>query len=74
MITFTNESADAMKEKLSDNFLNYYLLTKDIKYLGYIEKAAENIYRTISHKVNGLPSSNKSIKKNLIIPSGTVSK
>ena len=36
------------------------------EYLNYIEKAAENIYRTISHKVNGLPSSNKSIKKNLI--------
>lgn len=37
MITFTNESADAMKEKLSDNFLNYYLLTKDIAYLDLIE-------------------------------------
>lgn len=47
MITFTNESADAMKEKLSDNFLNYYLLTKDIKYLGYIESVEDMNISTI---------------------------
>lgn len=36
------------------------------EYSSYIEKAAENIYRTISHKVKGLPSSSKSLKKNFI--------
>lgn len=36
------------------------------EYLSYIEKAAENIYRNISHKVHGLPSSSKALKKNLI--------
>ena len=47
MITFTNESADAMKEKLSDNFLNYYLLTKDIDYLEYIESVEDMNISTI---------------------------
>ena len=47
MITFTNESADAMKEKLSDNFLNYYLLTKDIDFLGYIESVEDMNISTI---------------------------
>lgn len=37
MITFTNESADAMKEKLTVNFLNYYLLTKNTLFLELIE-------------------------------------
>jgi len=37
MITFTNESADAMKEKLSDNFLNYYLLTQNTMFLEFVE-------------------------------------
>lgn len=32
------------------------------EYLGYIEKAAENIYRTISQNIKGLPSSSKGIK------------
>ena len=47
MITFTNESADAMKEKLSDNFLNYYLLTKDVEFLGYIESVEDMNISTI---------------------------
>ena len=47
MITFTNESADAMKEKLSDNFLNYYLLTKDIEFLGFIESVEDMNISTI---------------------------
>ena len=33
------------------------------EYLGYIEKAAENIYRTIFQKIKGLPSSSKGIKQ-----------
>ena len=33
------------------------------EYLGYIEKAAENIYRTISQNIKGLPSSSKGIKQ-----------
>lgn len=33
------------------------------EYLGYIEKSAENIYRTIFQKIKGLPSSCKGIKQ-----------
>lgn len=36
------------------------------EYLACIEKAAENIYRTISHKISGLPTSSNAIKKNLV--------
>lgn len=37
MITFTNEAADSMKEKLKRYFLDYYILTKDITYLEFID-------------------------------------
>lgn len=47
MITFTNESADKMKEKLSNNFLNYYLLTKNIKFLDFVEFAEDMSISTI---------------------------
>lgn len=47
MITFTNESANAMKEKLSDNFLNYYLLTRDVDFLAYIESVEDMIISTL---------------------------
>ncbi len=47
MITFTNESADAMKEKLSENFLNYYLLTKDTVFLELVERVEDMNISTI---------------------------
>lgn len=47
MITFTNESADAMKEKLSDNFLNHYLLTKDTIFLEMVESVEDMNISTI---------------------------
>lgn len=47
MITFTNESADVMKEKLSNNFINYYLLTKNIDFLKYIESVEDMNISTI---------------------------
>ncbi len=50
MITFTNESADAMKEKLSQNFINYYLLTKDINYLHFIDNV-ENMNISTIHSM-----------------------
>ena len=36
------------------------------EYLSIIEKTAENVYRVISHKTKGLPSSNKTIRRNHI--------
>lgn len=47
MITFTNESADAMRKKLSQNFLNYYLLTQNNRYLDYIEYVTDMNISTI---------------------------
>jgi len=37
MITFTNDAADSMKEKLKKSFLDYYKLTRDIQYLEFID-------------------------------------
>lgn len=51
MITFTNESANAMKEKLSDNFLNYYLLTKNTSYLELIE-CVEDMHISTIHAMS----------------------
>lgn len=50
MITFTNESADDMKEKLSNNFLNYYLLTRNISFLDYVE-SVENMNISTIHSM-----------------------
>ena len=41
MITFTNKSADDMKKKLVENFLNYYFLTKDILFLEFVESVED---------------------------------
>lgn len=38
MITFTNEAADQMEEKLKDYFKNCYLLTSNVEYLDMISK------------------------------------
>ncbi|MEI6820555.1 MAG: UvrD-helicase domain-containing protein [Bacteroidota bacterium] len=47
MITFTNESAQAMKEKLADSFLNIYLLTKNNDFLDFIEAIEDMNISTI---------------------------
>lgn len=47
MITFTNESANAMKKKIGDNFLNLYLITRDERYLEFIEVVEEMNISTI---------------------------
>lgn len=47
MITFTNESAEAMKEKLTENFLNYYLLTNNTFFLKLIESVEDMNIATI---------------------------
>lgn len=37
MVTFTNDAADNMKNRLKQLFINYYVLTSDPKFLKYIE-------------------------------------
>ena len=73
MITFTNESADAMKEKLSDNFLNYYLLTKDTLYLDMIESVEDmniSTIHSISRKILQKFSSKIGLGKDFKIVTG----
>ena len=36
MITFTNDAANHMKQKIKEYFNNYYLLTGDVDYLRFI--------------------------------------
>lgn len=50
MITFTNESTNAMKEKIQENFMNLYRLTKDVRYLSYID-GIENIQICTIHSM-----------------------
>lgn len=47
MITFTNEAANAMKEKLKKNFLEHYTLTKNVKYLEFIDAVNDMQISTI---------------------------
>lgn len=47
MITFTNESADAMREKLQAHFISYYLLTRNSIFLEYIEAVEDMKIATI---------------------------
>ena len=37
MVTFTNDAADNMKNRLKQMFINYYVLTSNSKFLKYIE-------------------------------------
>lgn len=37
MVTFTNDAADNMKNRLKQMFINYFILTSDPKFLKYIE-------------------------------------
>lgn len=47
MVTFTNEAADSMKHKLKKCFLDYYVLTKDIRYFEYIDSINDMNVSTI---------------------------
>lgn len=47
MITFTNDSTNTMKEKIQENFMNLYALTRNIKYLGYLDCVEEMNISTI---------------------------
>lgn len=47
MLTFTREATQNMKEKLSEKILTKYKLTKDEKYLRYIENASSINIKTI---------------------------
>ena len=49
MITFTNESADNMKQRLKKCFMNYFVLTQKPKYLRFVEKMDQMNISTI-HK------------------------
>jgi DNA helicase II / ATP-dependent DNA helicase PcrA len=47
MITFTNKSAIQMKTKLSERLEEYYNITKDYKYLDWIDELSEMRIQTI---------------------------
>ena len=47
MITFTNDSANQMKESLTRNFVNLFFLTQKIVYLDYVEAIADMHISTI---------------------------
>lgn len=47
MITFTRDAADSMKNKLKEEFMNYYKLTKDIKYIYFINSVTNMKISTI---------------------------
>lgn len=50
MVTFTNDAANSMKEKLMKNFLNYFILTKNIVFLSYAD-AVENMKISTIHSL-----------------------
>lgn len=49
MVTFTNDAADNMKSRLKQMFINYFILTKNPKYLRFIEEIEQMQISTI-HK------------------------
>ena len=73
LITFTNDAADEMREKLSHNYMMYYLLTNNVKYLHFIE-AVENMQVSTIHsladKVIRKYASKIGLGKNFAITSG----
>lgn len=54
MITFTNETADQMREKLAERFFEQYKMTGDSKFLTYLEEIQEM-------KISTIPSFAKNI-------------
>lgn len=77
MITFTNDSADSMKEKLIDNFSNFFILTKNPMYLEYMD-AAENMnistIHSLSKRIVGKFGSKLGMGSNIKITSGSYDK
>jgi len=73
LITFTNDAADEMREKLSQNYMMHYLLTNNVKYLHYIE-AVENMQISTIHsladKIIRRYASKIGLGKNFSITSG----
>lgn len=51
MITFTNDAADEMRRKLSQNFMNSYVLTHEVLYLEYVE-CIENMHISTIHSLS----------------------
>ena len=51
MITFTNDAADEMRKKLSQNFMNSYVLTHEVIYLEYVE-SIENMHISTIHSLS----------------------
>lgn len=49
MVTFTNDAADNMKSRLKQMFMNYFVLTRNPKFLKYIESVNQMQISTI-HK------------------------
>ncbi|MDI9485412.1 MAG: UvrD-helicase domain-containing protein [Bacillota bacterium] len=47
MITFTNKATESMQDKLTQNFVKFYLLTKDPVYLAFAEGVADMNISTI---------------------------
>lgn len=47
MITFTNKATESMQGKLTQNFMRFYLLTKDPAYLAFAEGVADMSISTI---------------------------
>ena len=58
MITFTNAAADNMKSRLKQMFTNYFVLTNNSKYLGFIEDVNKSQISTIHKFVINLLRSN----------------
>lgn len=54
MITFTRDAANSMREKIKEEFTNYYLLTKDINYIDYINSITNMHISTIDSLIKKL--------------------
>jgi DNA helicase-2/ATP-dependent DNA helicase PcrA len=54
MLTFTNDAADNMKKRLKDRFRNYFMLTKDAKFLEMIVEIERMTIATIDKYVKYL--------------------
>lgn len=54
MITFTNEAANSMRDKIKQEFMNYYMLTKDIKFIYHINSVINMRISTIHSLIKSL--------------------
>jgi len=51
MITFTNEAADSIKSKITENFLNYFILTQQPRFADYVD-VIENMNIGTIHSIS----------------------